>query len=798
MIRRGTGRRGGQAELPPPARLTVSRTREHVHVVHTGGTPPRRLADLADRLGPARENEAAVLVGAPLGDDGAEGLCERLAPVLRGLKDEDVRLLRLVMSAGADEAEDRPSVARLICERWELDVLATAGPAVVVPDGTLFSPDLPDAPGGWWHFSYGEVPRPVGSRLPIPAWESALRQVDHDPVAGHVVEPVPAGLLIRSTAADSPAVHTLPYAVPPDPDRPYLLVGTADVPAGDLATVLAALPGRIREDIRLLSLDGQPMPETGQAVADLLGTDVHLANGLPVVVDGDPDDGSRAEASTEPYLVDADGTPAWRPFARTLTCAPVGAGRAENARVTTWRAPASLSSAEPVDVALPFHRIWKVAPTPAGLWIGPRSGEPPLTAVTRRPAPDAVAIELGAPRRALDDSLWPHLDRLFGELDPEVRERAVVHVHGVLGSRGMESLRKLTVRHSFSLMPQRRGGGAEEPLSQETEAAEEATEPEPEPESEPGLRPSVRRPVEVVAPARELRTQTGPSTPERAPEGTAPLTATATATTTATATATVTTTATATVTATIPASPSPASPSPASPSPAPGASDSDPAKLRRDLGPFWEQHRRAATDVVAPLFRAAQREQPEATVAELVAVHVYMTAVDDVRLRASLADGDDRSRTLLRCLRSATRRLPSYRGASLSTADELVSRVTADAVGQEWEGTVPVRAVAVGRTYPGVSTDHVLIWSVTGRRTGTLDADGAEHVLFAQESRFRVLGVARHGTATVGLMQEMPQESHVSAPRLEAALLKRLRAVFDLLSAAPGTDLGRPLLDTVS
>ncbi|MGW3461810.1 hypothetical protein ACWDE9_20420, partial [Streptomyces olivaceoviridis] len=456
MIRRGTGRRGGQADRHPAPRLTVSRAGERVHLVHTGSTPPRRLADIADWLGPARPEEAAVLVGASLGQDGVEGLCDLLAPVLQRFKDDDVRLLRLVMSAGADEAEGRPSTARLICERWELDVLATAGPAVVVPDGTLFSPDLPDAPGGWWHFSFREVPRPVGSRLPIPDWEAGLRRTDRNLVADHVVEPVPAGLLIRHAGVAPAAVHTLPYAVPPDPDRPHLLVDAVDVPAAGLATVIAALPGRVRKDIRLLSLDGRSLLETGQEVADLLGTDVHVANGIPVVVDGDdPETDEAGGATTELYMVDADGTPAWRPFAQTLTCAPAADGRGGRARVSSWHSPAPLLKGDRPD-ALPFDPTWKVALTPAGLWAGPRSSEPPLTAVTRTADADTVAIELGAPRRALDDALWPSLDRLFGELDPDVRERAVVHVHGVLGSKGMEHLRRLTVRHNFSLMPQAR------------------------------------------------------------------------------------------------------------------------------------------------------------------------------------------------------------------------------------------------------------------------------------------------------------------------------------------------------
>ncbi|MFG2357814.1 hypothetical protein [Streptomyces sp. NPDC048521] len=1027
MIRRGTGRRGGHSNRHAATRLTVSRARDHVHLVHSGGTPPGRLTDISEWLGPARPNEAVVLVGTALGEDGVEGLCERLAPVLQESKEQDVRLLRLVMSAGADEAEGRPSTARLICERWELDVLATAGPAVVVPDGTLFSPDLPDAPGGWWHFSVGQVPRSVGSRLPIPDWESALRRLEHSPVPGHVVEPVPAGLMIRPAGAASAAVDTLPYAVAPDPDRPHLLIDAPNVPAAGLATMIAALPGRVRKDIRLVSLDGRSVLETGQAVADLLGTGVQVANGVPVVVDGDDaGDDAAGESSTELYMVDADGTPTWRPFAQAFVCEPGGEGREGSARVTEWRAPAALlEGTDPR--GLPFDQTWKVALTPAGLWAGPRGSEPPLVAATRTAEPDSVAIELGAPRRAIDDSLWPGLDRLFGELSPEVRERAVVHVHGVLGSKGMENLRRLTIRHNFSLMPQA-PGEAEPPAAEvfpslgrsvrRTEAAQAAEaesdlpdrepgpevpagagelvtetrssdpDPAPVPEPVPGqapggtrerVRPSaaarpspVPGPSAIPAPVPAERAPLGPSgTPtgkpsvpstdeaatrdvEASPVPASPVPAEGVPASSAPASPVPASSVPASpvpaesvpassvpassvpaegvpassvpaegVPASpvpaegVPASPVPASPVPASPvpaesvpaspvpassvpaesvpaspvpaspvpaesvpaaavgnvaaslvggsvtreskafspaasgsaapggdttasmaggpaaprggafeaaasgtagdgavPPAPGARpdpvpgavsrargtdtpaergtpDTDHARLRAQLGPFWEQHRAAVAEITGRLFKTQPRDQSDAAIAELVAVHVYMTAVDDAQLRAALADGDEQSRTLLRCLRSGTRRLPSYRGAAMSTAGELVQRLTPDAVGEEWEGTVPVRGVSVGRTYPGPAADHLLIWSVTGRRTGTRADDDTQDILFARESRFRVLGVTWHGPATVGLLQEMPLQAHTSTPHLDAALLKRLRAVLDL-PAAPSPGEGDP------
>ncbi|MFI2207195.1 hypothetical protein ACH47Z_42295 [Streptomyces sp. NPDC020192] len=153
-----------------------------------------------------------------------------------------MRQLTLVMSAGAHESGGRPSAATLICERWGLDVLAAAGTALVTADGTLFSPDLPGASGGWWHFSPGTDARRVSSHLPLPDWEMAVRRLGRQTVAGHVVEPVPADLAVRPAGPAPVTAHTRPHTIPPERDRPQLILSSAQVPAAVLAVVMAALP----------------------------------------------------------------------------------------------------------------------------------------------------------------------------------------------------------------------------------------------------------------------------------------------------------------------------------------------------------------------------------------------------------------------------------------------------------------------------------------------------------------------------------------------------------------------------
>ncbi|MFG2357818.1 hypothetical protein [Streptomyces sp. NPDC048521] len=429
---------------------TVTPVGEHLYLVHSGSRPPVWLTRLADRLGPTRPNEAVVVVGVPSVEDGAEGLGRLLAPALEASRDARVRLLTLVMSEGAHEAGDSPSAARLISERWGMDVLATAGSALVTAAGCLFAPGHPGGSGGWWHFSPGSAARHVSSHLPIPDWEMVMRRVGRQVLAGHIVEPVPAGLAVRPAGPVSPATHARLHAVPPEYGRPQLIVTSPQTPAAVLAVVLGALPEQVRGSLRLVSPAGRPMSRTAQEVSDLLGREVGVAVGVPVMNGrAVPEGVSAGDAAADQYLLDLEGRPAWRPFARTLAHGPAMGGGGRPARVTQWRVPAVLSGTEPD--ALSLGRDWKAGVTPSGLWIGPRDAEPPFLVTTRPARADAVAIDLGPwePHRPLDDSLWPGLETLFGQLEPEVCVRAVVHVHGVLDARDGERLRRLTVRHGL-------------------------------------------------------------------------------------------------------------------------------------------------------------------------------------------------------------------------------------------------------------------------------------------------------------------------------------------------------------
>ncbi|MER7930554.1 hypothetical protein ABTY96_46860 [Streptomyces sp. NPDC096057] len=451
VIDHGADRDRGGARTGVATTITVSPGGDHLHLVHAGNRPPLWLTRLADRLGPVRPHEAAVLVGVPAGE--AEELCRLLAPVLEASRDAQVRLLTLVMSEGADESGGRPSAARLICERWRYDVLATAGPALITADGSLFSPSPPGTSSGWWHFSPNAPARHVSSHLPVPEWETAVWGVGRQTVAGHVVEPVAAGLAVRPLGPASPGTRARLHAVPPERGRPQLILTSPDIPAAALAVIMAALPEQIRGSLRLMSLTGCPIPRTAQEVADLLGCDVHAALGSPVIRHLYPPDGASAgDAAADQYLLDSAGRPAWRPFAHTVVHTSATDAMGKPARVTQWRVPKILSKGVTPD-ALPLGRHWKAAVTQAGLWLGLRDTTPPFIAVARPARADTVALDLGVPHPTADnppwDGLWPELDTLLGQLEPEICVRAAVHVHGGLGARDRQQLLELTMRHGL-------------------------------------------------------------------------------------------------------------------------------------------------------------------------------------------------------------------------------------------------------------------------------------------------------------------------------------------------------------
>ncbi|WP_329295820.1 hypothetical protein [Streptomyces sp. NBC_01455] len=211
--------------------------------------------------------------------------------------------------------------------------------------------------------------------------------------------------------------------------------------------VVTSLPKSVRGVLRLASLDGRSLLRTGQELADLLGSKVKVAVGSPAAIDRDETAGGLAgEATAELRMVDATGR-SWRPLAQTIVCSPNADSLDGLPCVAESRVPAALCS-NTGSTALALGK-WMVVVTPAGLWIGPRDSEPPIVAMRRQPSPEKIDVDIEVPQLALDDSLWPSLDILFGQMEPEVRERIVIHISGAPDVQVWERLLEAAVHHGL-------------------------------------------------------------------------------------------------------------------------------------------------------------------------------------------------------------------------------------------------------------------------------------------------------------------------------------------------------------
>lgn len=459
--RRGTGRRradrhGGEVALE----ITGA---DGVLAVHAAGQSPEHLVGVAAELRQARPaDHVTVLVGA--GFEEPEALRARLAPALDEAHAAGARVLRLVMSGAAADRPDRPAAARAFSEAGPFEVLAPRGLVVVAPGGTLFAPDLPDIPGGWWNFSSGLVPRRVGTRLPEPQWQAAVERTVPAAVGGCVVEQIPAGLLVLPAGTPPEGASALRYAMPPDAAGPLLVVGssrTATVPADALAEVIAALPAQVRGTVRLVPGGGADLLPVGRRVADLLGISVQVLTGLPLLLDDlqRADDRGRA-ATPRVVLTDEAGEPSWRPYVETVTCVPSDGGAASVPRLGAWRPPISGLRPGLEPGAMMLDRKWEVVVTRAGLWIGPNGLPVPEDVAARPVLPELMTVDVGVPGEALDDSVWEPLDRLFTALQDDVRERTLVRLQDDGSDDDLRAVRRLAVVHGLAVAPRGWQGAA--------------------------------------------------------------------------------------------------------------------------------------------------------------------------------------------------------------------------------------------------------------------------------------------------------------------------------------------------
>lgn len=402
------------------------------------------LSAAVDALRQENPDHATVIVTTD--SAGARSLWRRLASALDGLKQDGVTAVRLVWAGAGADLPDRPAPARRICEDWQVQVLAPAGPVVVAPGGALFAPPGPDGTGGWWRFSPGLHARPLGLRHPVPSWEDAALHLTSDAVAGYAVEPIPAGVHIRRAEPLPDTGQAVGASIPVDGQRLAVVVGvpgTAPVGAEALTELLTRLPPRARHAARLIPGDARDLLPTGQETADLLGAEVEIVSGVPALLESA--DGMTTEAVV---LITADGEPSWRPYAEAVACLPGRDGHAPPPRMVQWRSP--LAGAPSADGVLPLGDMWQVAVTRAGLWVGPREDTRP-GGLGWSLDPRRMVIDVGVPGRELDDGLWPVLDGFLGKLEPTAVEQATLHVRGVCTAQGKRQIRRIAERHQLSL-----------------------------------------------------------------------------------------------------------------------------------------------------------------------------------------------------------------------------------------------------------------------------------------------------------------------------------------------------------
>ncbi|MFC8566030.1 hypothetical protein ACFUIW_09715 [Streptomyces sp. NPDC057245] len=439
----GAGRAGVRAAGGPPVEDV-----DGVFLVRSiddDSFPLDLVAEVAAAVG-GDTDVVTVVVASGTGEDTPDAdRWRRLGSLLDSLRARGTGRLRLVLSGAGLDRPDRPCVARRIADAWDVEVTAPDGPVLITPGGTLFVHGDPGAPGAWWRFTPGAPPRRLGRRAPAPDWEEAVEAGPARTAGGCAVERIPAGVLIRPAEAPGPAADDLCFSVPVDADRPTVLVGTPradDVPADEVAAVLAELPASLRARARLAPGGPRDLLPLGQSVADLLGGEVEVLTGLPLL-------DTHAPPGTEPRptLVGTGGTPGWRPFVSSVVCGPADPeGRTPAPRPVGSRLPDGLpGGTEPGTVRLTDR--WQVVPTRAGLALrtpdGPRP-EPSGQAVD----PEVCAVELGTPGQPLDDTLIPALSLLLRALASDTLARTTLLVRGRLLA-GDGELRRLAAEHGI-------------------------------------------------------------------------------------------------------------------------------------------------------------------------------------------------------------------------------------------------------------------------------------------------------------------------------------------------------------
>ena len=659
---------------------------------------------------------------------------------------------RLVFGRG--NGDDIRTACRLLAERLEREVLAPDGDLVPTVTGGLFVPG--DDGAAWLRFRPGRDPEPEAQRYPKPHWEFTAPTRTGPAGAHTVAQPVPAGVWLRHIDHDPLAVrHDRAVAtVPTDPHLFLLVLGSPGTPPLALDDVArfwdTVLPG-VRPAARFVlhgSLDIPAGQEPGQTLADVLNHQVTLYDALPYAEpEGRP---VPAESTYLPSATHTSGiTPGPAPQREPAPGVPSpqvpppirteSGGGAPHGQTSTEDLPEGLTSPDASDDTdlseAPTVRndgeTHLPAPEPTTTGAADLEEAPTIRNTRRTRAPKTPDPTPAAdPARAPDPASEP----------PRTPLPAPTPIPAVTPAT--------------PLAPVLTSALAAPPIPQPDSA--------PAPASSPAPTPSLA-PTQRLAPPIAPRFRLESGAPEPEPPVAGDVGTSVAADTPTAATGTGPAPGTTPVIGGAGAGPGVR----VQPVPRASACALPPERgiaqerewLRRTLS---EQYNAVAGSVSrvmseSPGLRGGSRTEVADALTDLVAVRLYLSGDSrqaDAVVREAVAGPHV---PLARCVTAGLRRLPSYRGPALlrtRLGDAERAWYREGRLATEWAFCHARTSLHPGPQ--GAGATDVLIWSMTARRTSSLDPAVPDRVLFLPGTAFKVL----RAEGPVVLMRELsPSET---------------------------------------